>query len=248
MRVRAAGINFRDLLHALNMYPGPWGSDLAGDVVAVGDGVQHLSVGDRVFGFATGTFAERVNTDASLLARLPDHVGYAAGATIPTAFSTARLAFRLAGLKAGARVLIHAASGGVGLAAVQLAWAAGAQVFATASQPKHAFLRSLGVEHVFNSRTTEFAAAIIDATGGQGVDAVLNSLTGEGFVEATLRALSVGGCFVEIGKRNIWSAEQMRRQRPDVNYRLLTLDDQPGHESVSRATLLAGIAAQDRTG
>ncbi len=242
--VRAAGINFRDLLHALNMYPGPWGSDLAGDVVAVGDGVQHLSAGDRVFGFATGAFAERVSTDASLLARLPDHISYAAGATIPTAFSTARLAFRLAGLKAGQRVLIHAAGGGVGLAAVQLARAAGAQVFATASRPKHAFLRSLGVEHVFDSRTTAFAAAITDATGGQGVDAVLNSLTGEGFVEATLGTLSVGGCFVEIGKRNIWSAEQMRRQRPDVNYRLLTLDDPPGDQSQSRAILLAAIAAQ----
>ena len=145
-------------------------------------------------------------------------------------------------------MLIHAASGGVGLAAVQLALAAGTQVFGTAGKPKQAFLRSLGVEHVFDSRTTEFAEAVIDATGGQGVDVVLNSLTGEGFIEATLGTLATGGCFVEIGKRNIWSTEQMRQQRPDVNYRLLTLGAPTDDESQSREALLVAIAAQLQRG
>ena len=127
-------------------------------------------------------------------------------------------------LKAGDRVLIHTASGGVGLAAVQLAQAAGLEVFATASSPKQAYLRSLGIEHVFDSRTAGFGLEILEVTGGAGVNMVLNSLTGPGFIEASLSCLAVGGSFVEMGRRDIWSAEEMAASRPDVSYSILELD------------------------
>ena len=121
-------------------------------------------------------------------------------------------------------MLVHAASGGVGLAAVQLARQRGAIVFATASAYKRATLRAMGVEHVYDSRSTDFADQILADTGGAGVDVVLNSLTGEGFVAATVRATAPNGRFVEIAKRDIWTAEQMAAVRPDIDYEILALD------------------------
>ena len=105
-------------------------------------------------------------------------------ATVPSAFVSAALSYELSGLETGDRVLIHAGAGGVGLAAIQLAQAAGAEVFATASAPKQAYLRSLGVTHIFDSRQTSFGKEILDATNGAGVTVVLNSLTSEGFIDA----------------------------------------------------------------
>ena len=137
----------------------------------------------------------------------PPDVSATALATIPSVFVTCVLSYELAGLKAGDRVLIHAGAGGVGLAAIQLAQAAGAAVFATASAPKQAYLRSLGVEHVFDSRSTAFGQDILAATGGAGVDVVLNSLTGEGFIEASLACLADGGRFVELARRDILSED-----------------------------------------
>ena len=118
-------------------------------------------------------------------------------------------------------MLIHAGAGGVGLAAIQLAQAAGAEVFATASAAKQDYLRGLGVRWVFDSRSTSFAADIMAATDGQGVEVVLNSLTGEGFVAASLSVLAADGRFVEIGKRDIWTPEQMAAARPGVAYHIL---------------------------
>src|SRR6185503_4566337 len=108
-------------------------------------------------------------------------------------------------------------SGGVGLAAIQMAQQHGAVVFATASKYKRAMLRKLGVEHVYDSRSTDFADQILADTGGCGVDVVLNSLTNEGFVEATVRATAPNGRFVEIAKRDIWTPEQMAQARPDIH-------------------------------
>ncbi|WP_162562290.1 zinc-binding dehydrogenase, partial [Mycolicibacterium iranicum] len=118
----------------------------------------------------------------------------------------------------------HAASGGVGLAAVQMAQRCGAEVFATASTFKRATLRKLGVKHVYDSRTTDFADQILADTDGAGVDVVLNSLTSEGFIEATLRATAQHGRFAEIAKRDIWTAEQMSQARPDIAYEIVALD------------------------
>jgi acyl transferase domain-containing protein/NADPH:quinone reductase-like Zn-dependent oxidoreductase/acyl carrier protein len=227
VRVEAAGLNFRDVLNVLGLYPGdpgPIGGDFAGIVTQLGDGVTGLEVGQRVYGFMQGAFASRFNVPAQLLAPIPDGVDAVAAATIPAAALTARLAFDWAQLKPGDRVLIHAASGGVGLAAIQLAQQHGAIVFATASTYKRATLRKLGVKYVYDSRSTDFADQILADTDGAGVDVVLNSLTNEGFVEATVRATAQNGRFAEIAKRDIWTPEQMVAARPDIAYEIVALD------------------------
>jgi acyl transferase domain-containing protein/acyl carrier protein len=227
VRVNAAGLNFRDVLNVLGLYPGdpgPIGGDFSGIVTQLGSGVTGLEVGQRVFGFMQGAFSTRFNVPVQLLAPVPDRVSAVAAATIPAAALTARLAFDWAQLKPGDRVLIHAASGGVGLAAIQMAQQHGAIVFATASTYKRATLRKLGVKYVYDSRSTDFADQILADTDGAGVDVVLNSLTNEGFVEATVRATAQNGRFAEIAKRDIWTGAQMAAARPDIAYEIVALD------------------------
>ncbi len=227
VRIEAAGLNFRDVLNVLGLYPGdpgPIGGDLCGVVTEVGSEVTGFEVGQRVFGSMQGAFASRLNVPAPLLATVPDGISAVDAATIPAAALTVRLAFDWAQLKPGDKVLIHAASGGVGLAAVQMARAHGATVFATASKHKRATLHEMGVEYVYDSRTTDFADQILADTDGAGVDVVLNSLTNEGFVEATVRATAKGGRFAEIAKRDIWTHEQMAALRPDIAYEIVALD------------------------
>ncbi|WAC93230.1 type I polyketide synthase [Mycobacterium sp. Aquia_213] len=227
VRVEAAGLNFRDVLNVLGLYPGdpgPIGGDFAGTVTQLGSGVTGLEIGQRVYGFMQGAFASRFNVPAQLLAPIPAGVSAVAAATIPAAALTVRLAFDWAQVQPGDRVLIHAASGGVGLAAIQMAQQCGATVFATASTYKRATLRKLGVKYVYDSRTTDFADQILADTDGAGVDVVLNSLTNEGFLEATVRATAQNGRFAEIAKRDIWTPEQMAEVRPDIAYEIVALD------------------------
>ncbi len=245
VRVEAAGLNFRDVLNVLGLYPGdpgPIGGDFAGIVTQLGNGVTGLEVGQRVFGFMQGAFASRFNVPVQLLAPVPDGVSAVAAATIPAAALTARLAFDWAQLKPGDRVLIHAASGGVGLAAIQMAHQHGAIVFATASTYKRATLRKLGVEYVYDSRSTDFADQILADTDGAGVDVVLNSLTNEGFVEATVRATAQNGRFAEIAKRDIWTPEQMAAARPDIAYEIVALDATTLQEPERIRSLLAEVS------
>jgi acyl transferase domain-containing protein/NADPH:quinone reductase-like Zn-dependent oxidoreductase/NADP-dependent 3-hydroxy acid dehydrogenase YdfG len=226
--IEATGLNFWDLFRALAVIDeGLLGGEFCGRVLEVGSDVSDVSdvsVGDLVVGLAFGTFASEVVTQAEMVARAPAGFPPAALATIPTAFTSAQLSYDLSGLRAGERVLIHAGAGGVGLAAIQLAQAAGAEVFATAGAPKQAYLRSLGVQHVFDSRRTRFGEQILEATGGEGVDVVLNSLTGEGFIDAGLSCLARGGRFVELARVGILSPEEMAAARPDVAYSILELD------------------------
>ncbi|HET7771595.1 MAG TPA: SDR family NAD(P)-dependent oxidoreductase, partial [Chloroflexota bacterium] len=230
LRVEAVGLNFRDVLNALGMYEGagPLGSECVGTVVAVGDGVSHLEIGQLVMGMAAGALRDYVCVPADGLADVPPELSVEAAATVPIVFLTAVYGLEeVAGLRAGERVLIHAGAGGVGLAAIQVAQAAGAEVYATAgSEEKRGYLRGLGVRHVFNSRTVAFAEEVLSATGGAGVDVVLNALTGE-FIEASVRALGRGGRFVELGKGGVWSAEAMAAARPDVAYTVVYLGDVP---------------------
>ncbi|SPM31688.1 type I polyketide synthase [Mycobacterium terramassiliense] len=246
VRVEAAGLNFRDVLNVLGLYPGdpgPIGGDFAGVVTELGGGVTGLEVGQRVYGFMQGAFSSRFNVPAQLLAPIPARVSAVDAATIPAAALTARLAFDWAQLKPGDRVLIHAASGGVGLAAIQMAQQHGATVFATASTYKRATLRRLGVEHVYDSRTTDFADQILADTDGAGVDVVLNSLTNEGFVEATVRATAQNGRFAEIAKRDIWTPEQMAAARPDIAYEIVALDTVTLQEPERIRGLLGEVSA-----
>ena len=227
VRVEAAGLNFRDVLNVLGLYPGdpgPVGGDFAGTVTQLGEGVSHVEVGQRVYGSMQGAFASRFNVPAQFLAPIPDGVSAVEAATIPAAALTVRLSFDWSKLNPGDKVLIHAASGGVGLAAIQMAQQHGAEVYATASTFKRATLRKLGVKHVYDSRTTEFADQILADTDGAGVDVVLNSLTSEGFIEATVRATAKNGRFAEIAKRDIWTLEQMAEVRPDIAYEIVALD------------------------
>ncbi|GGC78327.1 type I polyketide synthase [Chelatococcus reniformis] len=222
VRVLAAGLNFRDVLVALGAYPGapaPFGGECAGIVEAVGAGVEGFAAGDAVVCLAQGCLATHALARADLTARLPDGLRFDVAAASPVAFLTGHIGLHhIAKLRRGDTVLIHAATGGVGLAALALAQRAGAQVIATAGSPeKRAYLSRRGVEHVFDSRTPDFAEQVLAATGGKGARIALNSLTGP-FVGETLRALSPGGVMIELGKRQIWTPEQVAAARPDVAY------------------------------
>jgi acyl transferase domain-containing protein/NADPH:quinone reductase-like Zn-dependent oxidoreductase/nucleoside-diphosphate-sugar epimerase/acyl carrier protein len=229
IRVQASGLNFRDVLNALGMYPGeagPLGSECAGVISAVGDGVDRFHVGHAVLAIARDTFSTYAVTRAEFAVPKPIGLSYAAAATLPIAFLTAMVGLQhLAQLKAGERVLIHAAAGGVGLAAVQIAQRAGTEVFGTAgSSEKRAFLQSIGVQHVLDSRTLDFAEEIKRLTKGDGVDVVLNALSGD-FIEQSVSVLKPNGRFLEIGKRDVWAPDRMTQARPDAAYFIYDLGD-----------------------
>ncbi len=223
--VEATGLNFWDVFRSLGFIEeGDLGRELCGHVLDIGSEVTNLSIGDRVVGLGFGAFGPEMVTHEELVAPAPDGISVSGLATIPSAFVSAALSYQLSGLEPGDRVLIHAGSGGVGLAAIQLAQAAGAEVFATASAPKQAYLRSVGVKHIYDSRQTKFGEEILSDTGGEGIHVVLNSLTSEGFIDASLSCLAEGGRFVELARRDILSVEEMAALRPDVKYDILELD------------------------
>ncbi|MGY0065422.1 type I polyketide synthase [Streptomyces sp. QTS137] len=224
--VDATGLNFRDVLNALGMYPGesgPMGTEAAGVVTAVGSAVTGLRPGDRVFGTVPGGFGPVVVADEHYLARVPDTWTQQEAASVPLVFLTALYAFRdLAGLRAGESVLVHAGAGGVGMAAVQLARYLGAEVFATASEGKWDTLRALGLDddHIASSRDLGFEEKFRAVTGGRGVDVVLNALAGE-FVDASLRLTAEGGRFLEMGKTDVRDPRSVER----VTYRAFDLGE-----------------------
>ena len=223
--VDAAGLNFWDVFRSLGfIQEGLLGREMCGRILETGSGVRSVAIGDQVVGLGFGAFGPQMITREELVARAPEGYSVSDLATVPSAFVSAALSFELSGLEAGERVLIHAGAGGVGLAAIQLAQAAGAEVFTTASAPKQAYLRSLGVSRLFDSRSTDFSDEILAITDGEGVDIVLNSLTSEGFIDASLSCLKHGGRFVELARRDILSETQMAVIRPDVGYDILELD------------------------
>lgn len=216
IEVRAAGLNFMDVLSALGALPshpngiGPLGTECAGVVVAVGAEVTRFAPGDEVLALVYNGFVRYVCTDARNVIPKPAHLSFNEGATIPLPFLTAHYALRHMGrLSSEDRVLIHAASGGVGLAAVQIAQSVGAHIFATAGSPeKRQFLHDLGIQHVFDSRTLDFADEIMALTNSEGVDVVLNSLAGE-FLQKSITVLGRHGRFLEIGKKDIYQDSQI---------------------------------------
>ncbi|MFG3140243.1 zinc-binding dehydrogenase [Streptomyces sp. NPDC048211] len=210
VQVFAAGLNFPDLLTAIGLSaayfedpPRP-GLECAGVVVAAGPGVTEFEAGARVVGVVEGAFASTVNVPATSVMPVPDQMDFAQAATLPVAFLTAWYGLvRQAGVRRGERLLIHSAAGGVGSAALAIARLRGAEVLATAgTDEKRKHLRELGVRHVMDSRSPDFGDETMAATGGEGVDVVLNSLTGE-MLRRGLELLRVRGRFVEIGKRDI---------------------------------------------
>ena len=227
--VQAVGLNFRDVLNVLGMYPGdpgPPGADCAGLVTATGPEVTSLHPGMAVFGLAGGSLGSHVQAAAQTLVPMPASLSFEQAATTPTVFLTVDTAFNAAtACRPGDRVLVHAAAGGVGLAALQQASMLGCAVHATAgSSAKRMMLRSLGVHHVVNSRDTSSATELARVGG---VDVVLNSLTSPGMVAGSAAGVRLGGRFVEISKRDIWSPARLAQERPDLHYSLLALDFLP---------------------
>jgi acyl transferase domain-containing protein/acyl carrier protein len=252
LRVLATGLNFKDVLAALGTYPGdpgPLGGECVGRVVAVGPGVDEPVPGDRVVALAPGCFATFVTVPACLVRPIPRGLRVEEAATVPIAFLTAAYALRhLAGIRAGERILIHAATGGVGMAAVQLAQLAGLEVFATAgNEDKRRVLRGLSVPHTMDSRRLAFADQVLEASGGEGVDVVLNSLTGEA-IPHSLAALRHGGRFVEIGRVGAWSSEQVAAARPDVAYTRVALDELAARDPALVGELWDGITQELEAG
>lgn len=234
IETKATGLNFREVLMALGMMreqTGPtfktpiqatdilFGGECSGTIVAVGEGVSQFQVGDRVIaGLILGGFNKYVTCRAEFVARKPPELDFQEAATLPITFLTAYYGLvTLAGISPGERVLIHAAAGGVGQAAIQLAQRAGAEILATASPGKWDFLHSIGVETVMNSRALDFGDRVMELTEGRGVDIVLNSLKGE-FIDKSFDVLKEGGRFIELGKFGIRSMEKVRELRPDCHY------------------------------
>ncbi|RKR91915.1 acyl transferase domain-containing protein [Micromonospora pisi] len=228
--VRAAGLNFRDVLNVLGQYPGDaglMGLEGAGYVVATGPDVTSCVPGDRVMGLLPGAFGPLAVTDHRLLVRIPDGWSFVRAASVPVAFLTAYFGLcDLAGLKPGESVLVHAGAGGVGMAAVQLAAHLGAEVFATASPRKWDALRALGLddEHIASSRDTGFEERFATAAGGRGLDVVLDSLAGE-MVDASLRLMGPAGRFVEMGKSDVRDPDEVVARHPGVSYRTFELTE-----------------------
>ncbi|MFZ1177828.1 MAG: type I polyketide synthase, partial [Mycobacterium sp.] len=222
----AMAANFRDVMIALGLYPdedAAMGVEASGTVIETGPGASRFAVGDRVTGLfpeGTGTIA---TTDERLMIKIPAGWSDADAATAPVVFATAYYALSvLAEVQPGQRLLVHAATGGVGMAAVQLARHWGVEVFATASKGKWDTLRAMGFDddHIADSRSLEFEEKFRAVTGG--MDVVLDSLAGE-FVDASLRLVVPGGVFLEMGKTDIREPGAVAEQHPGVRYRAFDL-------------------------
>ncbi|MEW2360087.1 beta-ketoacyl synthase N-terminal-like domain-containing protein, partial [Spirillospora sp. NPDC029432] len=228
VKVEAVGLNYRDVLVALGIMPPlemergaaalNLGIDVAGTVVAVGDGVSGFAPGDRVAGGAQGCLASHTTAATKNLYRMPDTMTFAEAATLPLVSLTAHQSLHhRARLRAGETLLVHSAAGGVGLAALQYARHVGARVIATAGTPaKREMLRALGIRDVLDSRSLEFAEQVMDLTGGEGVDVVLNSLAGEA-LRRGVEILKPYGRFIEIGKRDFLEDSLLPLGRFDDN-------------------------------
>ncbi|MES4904980.1 MULTISPECIES: SDR family NAD(P)-dependent oxidoreductase [unclassified Streptomyces] len=237
IEVRAAGVNFRDVLISLGMVPDQTriGGEGAGVVLEVAPDVTTVAPGDRVLGVFDGAFGQVTVADARMVTRMPATWDFPRAAAVPVAFLTAWYGLvELGRLKAGESVLIHAAAGGVGMAAVQIARHLGAEVYGTASPGKHAALEAMGIDetHRASSRDLDFETAFRAATGGRGVDVVLNSLAGD-FIDASLRLLAKGGRFLEMGKTDLRDPEQVAEDFAGVDYRVYDLVSDAGAERVA---------------
>ncbi|WP_051899209.1 type I polyketide synthase [Sciscionella sediminilitoris] len=236
--VRAAGVNFRDVLNTLGMYPGEapdFGLEGAGVITELGADVTGFGVGDRVLGMFPGAYGPLAVADHRAVAPLPEGWSFAQGAAFPVANLTAYYALtELAEVRPGTRVLVHAAAGGVGMAAVRIAALLGAEVHGTASPGKWAVLAELGLpeERVSSSRDLEFEDRVLEATGGHGVDVVLDALAGE-FVDASLRLLPRGGAFLEMGKTDVRDPGTVAAEHPGVRYRAFDLAE-AGDDRIGR--------------
>jgi len=212
--VKAAGINFADTLARTGMYPDApkvpcvVGYEVAGEVESVGDGVESFKPGDRVIaGTRFNGYAELVTVRENLVYALPERLSFEEGAAFPVNYATAQAALVvMGGLRAGERVLIHAAAGGVGISATQIAKRLGAEVFGTASASKHDAIRAQGVDHAIDYRSQDFAAEVRRITGGEGIDLALDALGPSSF-RKDYRLLRPGGRLIMYGASELQTGE-----------------------------------------
>ncbi|CAL8085139.1 unnamed protein product [Orchesella dallaii] len=232
VEVRAASLNFKDVLNVMKPSEefkkmSTIGIDFSGIVSSVGVNVKGVQVGTPVFGVSWdhSTFCRYLPSSLENLTVIPDGISFEEASTIPVTFLTAWYCLvNIAKAARGQTVLIHAASGGVGLIAIQISKLLGLKIVATAgSEKKRAFLANLGIPHVHNSRSLEYGQKIKEITNGEGVDIVLNCLTGPGFKETSLEITKNGGHFVEISKLDIWSEKEVKERNPGVNYTIVDL-------------------------
>ncbi|MFT7835752.1 SDR family NAD(P)-dependent oxidoreductase [Saccharothrix sp. BKS2] len=259
--VRASALNYRDVMLATGALPpqacaesfdgGALGLECAGVVTAVGRGVTSVRPGDRVAALAARSLASAVTAPAQFVIPMPDGLSFAEAATLPVVAATVEHGLvTLARLGHGEVVLVHGGAGGVGLAALQCARRRGATVIATAGSPvKRAFLRSLGVEHVLDSRGLAFTAEVMAVTGGRGVDVVLNSLAGEALTRS-LELLRPHGRFVELGKRDIVEDRgvPLRPLRRNASLFCVDLSSLSPDDPTVRAGLFTAVAEHVESG
>ena len=215
LTVRAAGINFADLMARAGVYPDApsppcvVGYEVAGEVEGVGEGVEGYSVGDRVLaGTRFGGYAELVSAPVGQVLPLPDELSFEQGAAFPVNYGTAYAALVImGGLKPGERLLIHAAAGGVGIAATQVAKGIGAEVFGTASASKHEAIRAQGVDHPIDYRNEDFADAAMRITGGVGLDLIMDAVGPSSF-RRDYRILRPGGRLVMYGLSEVQTGDK----------------------------------------
>ncbi len=223
VKVYASGLNFRDVLNTLGQYPGDagfLGYEASGVVTEIGEGITDFAVGESVIVMdAPGCICDYITCHRNAINKKPPGIGHNEAVTIPATFLTAYYALiRLAKITGDMRILIHAGTGGVGMAAIQIARDVGAEIYATAgTEEKRALLKELGVKHVFSSRTLDFADEIKEITNGAGVHVVLNSLAND-FIEKSFSVLCDNGKFLEIGKKGIWTDEQVKEYNPTLQY------------------------------
>ncbi len=229
--VKAGGINFRDVMKALGIYPGQpvdlkwFGDDFSGTVIRVGSAVTDLKPGDDVVGMAPYCFRSHVTVNRKMVFRKPETMSFTDAATLPTVFLTSHYAINeLARMEPGESILIHAGTGGVGQAAIQIAKHLGLTIFATAGSPeKRRLLKEMGVHHVLDSRTLKFADDIMEITGGEGIDAVLNSLAGD-FIPKNFSVLKTFGRYMEIGKVDVYGNSKIGLEPLRNNVSLFIID------------------------
>jgi NADPH:quinone reductase-like Zn-dependent oxidoreductase/thioesterase domain-containing protein/short-subunit dehydrogenase/acyl carrier protein len=257
VEIQAAALNFRDVMKLLGIYPMDsdlellLGDECSGRIVRAGSKVVDLKPGDEVIANGSGCFASHLTVPAEYVVRKPARLSFEEAATIPVAFMTAWYALHdLGRIQRGEKILIHSASGGVGLAAIQIARLAGAEIFATAgSEEKRDYLRKLGIRHVMDSRSTAFADEVRRLTKDAGVDLVLNSLAGDA-IEKGLSILAPGGRFLEIGKRDIYAntAIGLRPFRNNLSMFVIDMGQVMAKQPHTVQALLQMIVKQFRVG
>ncbi|KAK3986584.1 putative polyketide synthase protein [Cladorrhinum sp. PSN332] len=229
VKVAATGMNFKDVVISMGQLASPYiGVECSGTVSRVGSAVTSLTVGDRVCAMSEGAYGTYAYCAATSAARIPDSMSFELAASIPVVYCTAHYSLiELARLSAGEKVLIHAAAGGVGQAAIQLAHMVGAEVFATVGSPdkKKWIMEQYGIpdNRIFSSRDGSFGPAIRKVTEGAGVDVVLNSLAGD-LLKETWDCLAAFGRFIEIGKRDITNNTRLEMAKFDSNVTFASVD------------------------